>query len=87
MRPTLYRIFILRGIFQLGVLKVKKNLEWKMNEIFEKHAEVAVNSFYLISMNFSVPTAQKMKFSFKNFLSKCDQIKHHKTIMFINSWP
>ena len=45
MRPTLYRIFIILDIFQFGVLKVKKNLEWKMNEIFEKNTEVAVNSF------------------------------------------
>ena len=41
MRPTLYRIFILHDIFQFGVLKVKKNLEWRMNEIFEKNTEAA----------------------------------------------
>ena len=33
----------MHDLFQPGVLKVKKNLEWKMNEIFETNIEVAVN--------------------------------------------
>ena len=67
--PTLHRMLLSYTCSSL----LGKLQKWM--QALPVHLAVAWNAWLILESHFKVDTAQKMKFSIKDFFSKCDQIR------------